>query len=378
MLAEDVLNLDELDADTRSRVMAAVRQDPALAVWMRAMVALRADLDFDQCSPAEIAQYVVAQRDGAIELPLDVRQRVDGLRNRHPGFDAHINQLEADASLFDAVWDEASWEEPQPQRRRRQRRDDNLASRDREALHRARRRGMLIWRGVAVLSVVVFGLITSLLGTREQQMLAVTNDSGAVQTIVLADGSRVQLAPGSTLHHFGSEEGLLAHRKTSLSGEAFFDVTPGPIPFVVYTNEGIATVLGTSFSISTHDGRTDVRLLEGKLTLAPSVGEAITLYPRDGAQMFAEAPMQVARGEIADGALVWHGQIIFRSTPLKDVAQTLQQAYGVTIDLSERLTTERITGTFEQEAGVEMIIETLSATLGVEAVWLDAAQVALR
>ena len=94
--------------------------------------------------------------------------------------------------------------------------------------------------------------------------------------------------------------------------------------------------------------------------------------------MFAEAPMQVARGEIADGALVWHGQIIFRSTPLKDVAQTLQQAYGVTIDLSERLATERVTGTFEQEAGVEMMIETLAATLGVEALWLDAAQVALR
>jgi hypothetical protein len=50
----------------------------------------------------------------------------------------------------------------------------------------------------------------------------------------------------------------------------------------------------------------------------------------------------------------------------------------VTIDLSERLATERVTGTFEQEAGVEMIIETLAATLGVEAVWLDPAQVALR
>lgn len=377
MLAEDVLNLDELDADTRVRVMAAVRQDPALADWMRAMAALRADLGFDQCSPAEIAHYVVAQRDDAVTLPLDVRQRVDGLRGGHPGFDAHMNQLEADAALFDAVWNEASWETPQ-QRRRHQRRDDNLASRDREALHRARRRGMLIWRGVAVLSVVVFGLMTSLLGTREQQMLAVTNDSGAVQTVILADGSRVQLAPGSTLHHFGSEEGLLAHRKTSISGEAFFDVTPGPIPFVVYTNEGIATVLGTSFSISTDAGRTEVRLLEGKLTLAPSLGEAITLYPRDGAQMFAQAPMLVTRGQIADGAFVWHGNIIFRSTPLADVAQTLKQVYGVTIDLAETLPTERVTGTFERETGVEMIIETLAATLGVEAVWLDASHVALQ
>ncbi|OIN55535.1 FecR family protein [Arsenicibacter rosenii] len=76
----------------------------------------------------------------------------------------------------------------------------------------------------------------------------------------LPDKSSILLGPGSKISY---SPRLFGHpkREVVLLGEAFFEVSKDPErPFFVYANQLITKVLGTSFSISTKRGRSEVAL----------------------------------------------------------------------------------------------------------------------
>lgn len=77
------------------------------------------------------------------------------------------------------------------------------------------------------------------------------NSSAVAQQLTLSDSSRVTLEPGSSLQYpevFGGTQ-----REVTLEGEAFFAIQKNPNkPFLVYTNDLVTKVLGTSFRIKTN------------------------------------------------------------------------------------------------------------------------------
>ncbi|MEZ5044504.1 MAG: FecR domain-containing protein [Saprospiraceae bacterium] len=85
------------------------------------------------------------------------------------------------------------------------------------------------------------------------------NDNGLPATITLPDASTVTLAPFSYLKYpiaFSEEQ-----RKVFLKGEAFFEVTRDTLkPFMVFANETITSVLGTSFRITAFEGDENVEV----------------------------------------------------------------------------------------------------------------------
>lgn len=95
------------------------------------------------------------------------------------------------------------------------------------------------------------------------------NDGKTARKIALADGSEVILEPSSEIHireDFGG-----ASRKVRLEGEAFFNVHPDPEkPFVVYSNEVVTRVLGTSFRVKAFDN-------DGEITVAVRTGR-VSVY----------------------------------------------------------------------------------------------------
>ena len=120
------------------------------------------------------------------------------------------------------------------------------------------------------------------LAERQDDWVNLENNSSLTKSIILADGSKITLEPFSTLkypkHFLGSE------RIVFLTGEAFFEIERDTLkPFLVYANETITKVLGTSFRISAYEGeeQVEVQVTSGKVAVYAQVktGKKTTAKP---------------------------------------------------------------------------------------------------
>ena len=92
------------------------------------------------------------------------------------------------------------------------------------------------------------------------------NETTTLQKISLEDGSVVTLSPKSIIHFPKILSG--ENREVFLEGEAFFEVAKNPeMPFLVYYNDIVTKVLGTSFTINTNlkTGNIEVSVKSGKV-----------------------------------------------------------------------------------------------------------------
>src|SRR5690606_40982760 len=78
--------------------------------------------------------------------------------------------------------------------------------------------------------------------------------------IILADGSKVTLYPGSEIRY--TSDFNIFTREIHLKGEAYFEVASDKNkPFLVYANSVVTKVLGTSFLVKAKENETDVEVL---------------------------------------------------------------------------------------------------------------------
>jgi transmembrane sensor len=90
---------------------------------------------------------------------------------------------------------------------------------------------------------------------------------GEQRRITLADGSHLDLAPGSrVITHF-----TLTKRDVRLErGQAFFQVAHNVTrPFIVHANNLTVTAVGTEFDVRVSPDATAVTVMEGRITVAP-------------------------------------------------------------------------------------------------------------
>lgn len=99
-----------------------------------------------------------------------------------------------------------------------------------------------------------------------QNIEYVENNTNQVQLLLLSDSSKVYLNPGSILHFAKQFAG--ENREVYLEGEAFFKVKKNPHrPFLVYYNNIVTKVLGTSFRVGTNkqNGQLVVEVKTGRV-----------------------------------------------------------------------------------------------------------------
>jgi len=97
-------------------------------------------------------------------------------------------------------------------------------------------------------------------------MFVATSGIQNMQSILLPDGSQVQLGPGSKLVYPSEFDGKT--REVKLEGQAFFDVAKDKSkPFVVKTKDMDVTALGTAFEVFSYDLENSIEtvLLNGKV-----------------------------------------------------------------------------------------------------------------
>jgi hypothetical protein len=176
---------------------------------------------------------------------------------------------------------------------------------------------------------------------------AVNNTKG-VKEIQLSDGTKVFLEPGSILHFDRQLKG--DNREVYLEGEAFFNVKKNPRkPFLVYYNNIVTKVLGTSFRVGMNksSGQFIVEVKTGrvqvsenaKLTKSEKIISPVIITPNQKAiydvtsrrfeTTIVNHPLQVATNE--EVAIVEPHSLLFDQQKLLNVLGQIEKVYQIEI-----------------------------------------------
>lgn len=227
------------------------------------------------------------------------------------------------------------------------------------------------WAAAAVVAATVAG--GGWLWQGQHQPAAVVTTSyaspyGQVRVVPLPDGSTATLNAHSSLRYAASADGS-APREVWLEGEAFFSVKhlPSNQHFVVHTSAGLdVEVLGTRFSVYRRHAQARVVLVAGKVQVAfaDTTRHKVVLKPGELLRTSDQYPGVVEHRPVRTGQYTdWTAnQLVFDATTLAEVAQRLQDTYGVTVVAKNpALLQRRFTGVFALD-NLERLCENLTET----------------
>ena len=208
------------------------------------------------------------------------------------------------------------------------------------------------WRSLAASVILLIGVglwLAQKYGMRSE-MLVQKNNTETSMSIVLEDSSLVILEKGSILkypRHFASKD-----RQVFLEGQAFFEVAKNPDkPFIVFANETVTKVLGTSFTIkafredktvvvSVRTGKVSVSGdYRGQQTLEKTQAKEVLLLPEEQAifdrKAFGLNKRKLVRSEENEykGLSMPH---FYEDTPVTDILNALEDEYGIDIIFDEK------------------------------------------
>ncbi len=225
-------------------------------------------------------------------------------------------------------------------------------------------------------------LISGIPDSEISQLEKISNATAAVKEIMLSDGSRVTLDPDAVLFYSREFDG--DRRIVYLKGSGFFEVAVNPEkPFLVYTDDIVTKVLGTSFTIRKNEGSgaIEVAVITGKVMVGKTVNgnngaglsakSGVTLTANRKVTYYAEGKQYVT-GLVDEPRIVEKGEdyhkpdaFIFREIPVSAVLEKLEKAYGFEIEVSnERLNNCRITADLSKDdlyGRLEIICAALNA-----------------
>lgn len=165
----------------------------------------------------------------------------------------------------------------------------------------------------------------------------VATAAGEIRDLQLPDGSRISLNARSTLAvHF-----YRSRREVVLSqGEAYFEVAPAANrPFTVDAQRSRVTVVGTAFNVRNGPGEVLVKVLHGHVRVQPDRAEGTAPVSLHAEQGLAVTTLTAAYRPIAasaDSIGGWrNGRLVFRRTPLDEVAQEVGQYLGHPVTLGQ-------------------------------------------
>jgi len=214
------------------------------------------------------------------------------------------------------------------------------------------------WWIVAATLVLVGGLVWSLqstfndvpldyerqIGRAEISLKEKVNSTKSQQTILLKDGTKVKLKPGSKLSYsdFSANK-----RVVYLDGEGFFEVAKDSSkPFLVYAGHIIVRVIGTSFKVVSNTGKakSSVSVTSGKVMVYATdkldesgnqkANHAIYLYPNQRV-VFDAATNAFEKGLVAQPIQLTDTgnakEFLYTNTSVNTILNDLENAYGVTI-----------------------------------------------
>jgi transmembrane sensor len=191
---------------------------------------------------------------------------------------------------------------------------------------------------------------------------------GQRDSVRLADGTRVMLAPQSRLTVAAGYGDNV--REVELQGEAYFDVHHDAAkPFLVRAGDADIRDLGTTFTVrATGDQGVRVAVTSGSVSLAPktTANAAVVLRPGDAGTLGVDGRTLVERGGTAEPDTAWtRGRLVFREAPVGTVRTELQRWYGIDLQIDSSFASRHLSMTFEGESA-DRVLEVIGLSLGAE------------
>lgn len=196
------------------------------------------------------------------------------------------------------------------------------------------------------------------------------------RTVQLADGSEVTLDANTTIRvAIDTEENQ--PRQLWLEGEAYFNVAhlndekiadlPNLKKFVVHTDNFDIEVLGTVFNASSRASKSEVQLKEGSVKVASEkIAQTQILEPGDQLALSEQdEAFQIKKMEKVVEPAWRENYFIFNDTPLLEVAQEIENYYGLEVDLADPLLAEKIFTARVSREDLQMLLEAIEASFGV-------------
>ena len=204
-------------------------------------------------------------------------------------------------------------------------------------INKSKRSMLFMLLGLILVSVIVFFCFVD---------KGVKVSSSTKQKIkhTLPDNSTIDLNANSVVSY---EADYMNERNVHLNGEAFFNVQKGSA-FKVITSQGSVEVLGTSFNVSSGEdklivscktGKVRVNINDDKFVLTP--GKEV-IYFRDSTQRKDNVNLDYIGDWQKDSRA-------FDKAAMWTVIYSLEQWYGIEVEIDEQYLYEEYTGSFAQD-----------------------------
>lgn len=217
------------------------------------------------------------------------------------------------------------------------------------------------WIAAACILVIIgTGLLITFKGRHRQP--EVNTAYGQISRQQLPDGTEVTMNANSRLRYSpGWKDG--ADREVWMKGEAFFHVSKTPMKsrFIVHTDHFDIIVTGTQFNVVNRDGKDNVLLQEGSVTIHTEDGQELHLAPGDFVQ-FNNRQLE-KRPAKNDSLLAWKEQkLVFDKTPLRELVTIINDQYGVAVRLAADSIGEKTISAILPNNNLEVLLQALEAT----------------
>lgn len=221
--------------------------------------------------------------------------------------------------------------------------------------------------------------------SRNEELVEHVNREDKVVTIALPDGSTVRLEKDTRLTHtagFDDDE-----RVVELSGAAFFEIEKDPSrPFLIFANETVVKVLGTSFRVQAHNTseKVVVTVKSGKVSLFerkefnrvqgnPQMSGLVLTANQRGE--FLNSLGKFRKTVVPEAALLGNvdkSEFHFDQTPLSDVFETLERSYGIEIIYDKELMESRLLKVSLEDETLLEKLDIICQTMGLTYYMIDA------
>ncbi|TWF32845.1 FecR family protein [Chitinophaga polysaccharea] len=180
--------------------------------------------------------------------------------------------------------------------------------------------------------------------------------------LVLADGSKIWLNAGSSLHFPAAFTGN--ERKVELSGEAYFEIaTDAHKPFRIQVKQMTVEVLGTHFNINAYTDETTMNttLLEGAVNIH-SGRSSLRLAPGEQSQVSGDGQIKKITGVNTDEIMAWkEGYFKFENTDLTTVLRQFSHWYDVDVVYEGNVKPRKFFGMISRNSTLPNVLKMLNA-----------------
>lgn len=213
-----------------------------------------------------------------------------------------------------------------------------------------------LWPTISVAAILLISL-----GFFMTSSKTYTNGIGDVQTVLLDDGSKINLNANSSIslkRFFWSN-----HKTVNLTGEAYFTVIKGE-DFNVETSRGTVSVLGTEFNIKDRSNF-ELKCYEGKVAFSQLNSSTSSEILTKGMQVTIEED-RIKNITFEEDIPSWRkGMSQFDEKPLYLVLEELTHYFDISFDTKDIDTNRLFSGSFDHK-NLDIALKSTLVPMGIK------------